>query len=127
MKLLPDTHSFIWWNSAPEFLSKQALALLEDEANEPVISVVNIWEIQIKNAAGKMDLTVPLENIVKTYSENGIEILPVYASHILQLNSLPDHHRDPFDRILVAQALVKDMTIISKDAKIKQYPVTVVW
>ena len=127
MKLLLDTHSFIWWNSAPEFLSKQALALLEDEANEPVISVVNIWEIQIKNAAGKMDLTVPLENIVKTYSENGIEILPVYASHILQLNSLADHHRDPFDRILVAQALVKDMTIISKDAKIKQYPVTVVW
>lgn len=127
MKLLLDTHSFIWWNSAPEFLSKQALALLEDEANEPVISAVNIWEIQIKNAAGKMDLTVPLENIVKTYSENGIEILPVYASHILQLNSLADHHRDPFDRILVAQALVKDMTIISKDAKIKQYPVTVVW
>ena len=127
MKLLLDTHSFIWWNSAPEFLSKQALALLEDEANEPVISAVNIWEIQIKNAAGKMDLTVPLENIVKTYSENGIEILPVYASHILQLNSLADHHRDPFDRILVAQALVENMVIISKDAKIKQYPVTVVW
>ena len=127
MKLLLDTHSFIWWNSAPEFLSKQALALLEDEANEPVISVVNIWEIQIKNAAGKMDLTVPLENIVKTYSENGIEILPVYASHILQLNSLADHHHDPFDRILVAQALVENMVIISKDPKVKQYPATVIW
>jgi len=127
MKLLLDTHSFILWNSAPEFLSKQALALLEDEANEPVISAVNIWEIQIKNAAGKMDLTVPLENIVKTYSENGIEILPVYASHILQLNSLADHHRDPFDRILVAQALVENMVIISKDPKVKQYPATVIW
>ena len=66
MKLLLDTHTFIWWNSAPELLSKQALALLEDESLTPVISVVNIWEIQIKNAAGKMDLNVPLDNIVKT-------------------------------------------------------------
>ena len=127
MKLLLDTHSFIWWNSAPEFLSKQALALLEDEANEPVISAVNIWEIQIKNAAGKMDLTVPLENIVKTYSENGIEILPVYASHILQLNSLADHHRDPFDRMLVAQAQIEDLLILSRDSEFSKYPVRVVW
>lgn len=127
MKLLLDTHTFIWWNSTPERLSKQALALLEDEANEPVISVVNIWEIQIKNAAGKLDLNMSLESIVKTYSENGIEILPVYASHILRLNDLPDHHHDPFDRILIAQAIVENMTIISKDPKLKQYPVTVIW
>lgn len=127
MKLLLDTHTFIWWNSAPEFLSQQALVLLEDETHDPVISVVNIWEIQLKHAIGKMDLNLPLAQIVKTYEEYGIEILPVYANHIVQLDQLPDHHRDPFDRLLVAQALVENMTLISKDPKIKLYPAPVIW
>ena len=127
MKLLLDTHTFIWWASEPEQLSANAISLLEDEHNQPVISVVNIWEIQIKDVVGKMNLNFSLEEIIKTYRENEIDILPIYQSHVLRLRSLPDHHRDPFDRILVAQALVENMTIISKDAKIKQYPVTVVW
>lgn len=127
MKLFLDTHTFIWWNSDPEQLSSRALSLLEDETNIPVISVVNIWEIQIKTAAGKMDLNVPLAQIVEAYTGNNIEILAIAANHVLQLNNLPDYHRDPFDRILVAQALVEKMTLISKDPKIRLYPVPVVW
>ena len=127
MKLLLDTYTFIWWTSKPEQLSAKTLSLLEDEHNAPVISVVNIWEIQIKNAVGKMDLNFSLDDIVETYRENDIEILPIYPKHVLRLSSLPDHHRDPFDRILVAQAIVESMTIISKYPKIKQYPVTVIW
>lgn len=127
MKLLLDTHTFIWWNSDPEQLSNHVLKLLEDEDNTPVISVVNIWEIQIKNAAGKMDLNIPLAQILEGYRENHIEILAIGANHVLALNNLPDHHRDPFDRILVAQAIVENMTLISKDPKIRLYPVTAIW
>ncbi|MEP6988699.1 MAG: type II toxin-antitoxin system VapC family toxin [Chloroflexota bacterium] len=127
MNLLLDTHTFIWWISKPDQLSPNVLSLLDDENNKPVISVVNIWEIQIKNAVGKMDLNFSLDDIVETYRENGIEILPIYPNHVLRLSSLPDHHRDPFDRILVAQAIVENITVISKDPKIKQYPVPVIW
>ncbi|MBI1278910.1 MAG: PIN domain-containing protein [Anaerolineaceae bacterium] len=127
MKLLLDTHTFIWWISKPNQLSANARSFLDDENNEPVMSVVNIWEIQIKNAVGKMDVNFSLDDIVETYRVNGIEILPIYPSHVLRLSSLPNHHHDPFDRILIAQATVENMTILSKDTKIKQYPVSVIW
>lgn len=75
MRLLLDTHAFIWWDSKPERLSKRVLALLEDSANTPVISAANFWEIQIKSASGKMDLTMPLETIFRSYIETDTEIL----------------------------------------------------
>jgi PIN domain nuclease of toxin-antitoxin system len=127
MKLLLDTHTFIWWISKPNQLPANVLALLDNEANIPVISVVNIWEIQIKNAAGKMDVNLPLEEIVTVYRENDIAILPILPEYVLRLSHLPKLHHDPFDRILVAQALVENITILSKDSMIKQFPVNVVW
>ena len=103
------------------------LKLLEDEANTPIISVVNIWEIQIKAAAGKIDLNLPLEEIVEGYKANDINVLSITDEHVLRLGNLPNLHRDPFDRILIAQALVEKMTILSKDSQIRQYAVPVVW
>lgn len=127
MRLLLDTHAFIWWDSKPELLSKRVLAMLEDWENTPVISVANFWEIQIKSASGKMDLTMPPETIFRSYGETDTEILPITFTHVMTLNNLPEHHRDPFDRILVAQAVTENIPIISKDSKISQYPVTVIW
>jgi PIN domain nuclease of toxin-antitoxin system len=127
VKLLLDAHTFIWWDSEPERLSPRVLALLNDESNTPYISVVNIWEIQIKSSIGKMSLHQSLENIVRSFAESDIPFLPITTSHVLALKRLPDHHRDPFDRILIAQALVEGMTLISKDAIVAQYPINVIW
>lgn len=92
-----------------------------------MISVVNIWEIQIKLSVGKLDLQTPLEEIVQGYLENEITILPITTAHVLALARFPMYHRDPFDRILIAQALTENMTLLSKDPLFKQYPVKVFW
>lgn len=127
MKLLLDTHTFAWWDAEPERLSRRVLAMLNDSANTPYISVVNIWEIQIKNSIGKMSLTQSLDKIVRSFADNDIPLLPIMSNHVLALGRLPDYHRDPLDRILIAQALVEEMTLLSKDPLVTQYAVTVVW
>ena len=127
MKLLLDTHTFIWWATEPERLSQRALSLLEDDDETPIISVVNLWEIQIKSAVGKLDLEKPLSEIVSTFQDNGIEVLPIRTAHVMALSRLPNHHQDPFDRILMAQAITEDMAILSKDAAFKRYPVQTIW
>lgn len=127
MKLLLDTHTFAWWDSEPERLSSRVLMMLNDNANTPYISVANIWELQIKSSIGKMSLNQPLDEIVRAFTANGIPVLPITSPHVLALGRLPDAHRDPFDRILIAQALVEGMTLLSKDSVFMHYPVTVVW
>ncbi|MFL6200413.1 MAG: type II toxin-antitoxin system VapC family toxin [Thermoanaerobaculia bacterium] len=126
MKLLLDTHIFIWWDSEPDKLSRPALALCTDSAHELVVSVASLWEIQIKRQLGKLDLRLPLAEIVAHQQEtNGVTILPVAQAHVLALDQLPTHHKDPFDRILVAQALVEGATLVSADPVLKSYPVEV--
>jgi PIN domain nuclease of toxin-antitoxin system len=108
MKLLLDTHIFIWWADAPEKLSSVALSALEDEANDLILSVVSIWEIQIKSQLGKLKLSQALRGLIKSQQEaNGLKILPIELPHILALDALPFHHKDPFDRLLIAQSIVK--------------------
>lgn len=128
MKLLLDTHTFIWWDSAPAKLSPTALALCSDPANQLVLSVASLWEIQIKRQLGKLELRLPLAEIVTHQQEtNGVVVLAVSQEHVLGLESLPPHHRDPFDRMLVAQALVEAATLVSADPVLKSYPVEVRW
>ena len=91
------------------------------------ISVASIWEIQIKFQLGKMRLHKPLAEIIRQEQENGIEILPIEPAHIFALDSLPNHHKDPFDRLLVAQAIVEEAVLLSADPLIQQYPVKVEW
>jgi PIN domain nuclease of toxin-antitoxin system len=128
VKLLLDTHAFIWWDSTPTKLSAAALALCSDPANQLVLSVASLWEIQIKRQLGKMDLRLPLAEIVTHQQEtNGVAILEIVQAHVLALEGLPSHHRDPFDRLLVAQAVVEGATLVSADPVLKSYPVELRW
>jgi PIN domain nuclease of toxin-antitoxin system len=126
MRLLLDTQIFIWWDSESEKLPPNVLQLCEDEASSLVLSVVSIWEMQIKVQLGKLDLKRPLQEIVLSQERtNRIEILPVKAAHVFGLQQLPYHHKDPFDRFLVAQAIVEDMPVLSVDPLFVQYPIRV--
>jgi len=118
MKLLLDTHTFLWWDSEPEKLSQRALKLCQNPENILILSVASIWEMQIK---------MPLSELIRQQQENGVGILPVEASHIFAVENLPNHHKDPFDRLLVAQAIVEDAVLVSADPLITQYPVRVDW
>lgn len=128
MKLLLDTHTFMWWDAAPAKLSAAALALCSDTANQLLLSVASLWEIQIKRQLGKLELRLPLAEIVAHQQEtNGVAILPIVQAHVLALEELPAHHRDPFDRLLVAQAVVEGATLVSTDPFLKSYAIEVRW
>jgi PIN domain nuclease of toxin-antitoxin system len=124
MKLLLDTHIFIWWADQPEKLSPAALSALEDEANELLLSVASVWEMQIKIQLGKLKLSLPLKELVKTQQQtNDITISPVELTHVLALDALPFHHKDPFDRLLIAQSIEEDLTLVTADSQFSAYSV----
>ena len=127
MKLLLDSHTFLWWNNEPDKLSPRVLEMCKDSENALFVSVASIWELQIKFQLGKLRLYKPLAEIIRQEQENGIDILSVEAPHVFALDSLPNHHKDPFDRLLVAQALVEGAVLVSADPLVKQYPVKVEW
>ena len=128
MKLLLDTHAFIWWFNEPEKLSTKALAILTDRGHEVFLSVVSVWEMQIKMQAGKLKLAIPLRQLVREQVQtNGLRLLPVVLKHVLTLDSLPAHHKDPFDRLLVAQANVEGVFLVSSDPVFSSYPVKLLW
>ena len=128
MRLLLDTHAFIWWANDPQRLSPTALQVCQDPANALVLSVVSLWEMQIKMGAGKIDLRRPLPEILRSQQEtNGLTILAIEASHALGLGGLPAIHKDPFDRMLVAQAIAEGLPIVSGDSMVRKYPATVIW
>jgi len=127
MKLLLDTHTFIFWDSQPSKLSQRALELLTNKDNLRLLSVVSLWEIQIKQQLGKLTLNKTLEDIILIQQNNYIEILPITVAHILALDSLPLHHKDPFDRLLIAQANRENAVLISCDSVFANYSVQVEW
>jgi len=128
MKLLLDTHAFIWWDSAPDELSERASALCGDPRNELILSVASLWEIQVKAQLGKLTLKKPLRLLVEGQQEsNGLQLLPIQPEHTYALDDLPSHHKDPFDRMIVAQARVEGLHVVSHDSIIRQYPVEVEW
>ena len=104
MKLLLDTHAFIWWDSDPTKLSPSVLAAISDPANEVWLSVVSVLEMAIKAQLGKLSLRLPLADIVAQQQANGLQVLSLMLSHTLAVEGLPLVHKDPFDRLLVAQA-----------------------
>jgi PIN domain nuclease of toxin-antitoxin system len=128
MNLLLDTHTFIWWDSEPAKLSTQALALCQDPENSLILSVASLWEMQIKLQLGKLRLALPLGQIIESQQQtNQIEILPITMPHVFALGNLPSHHKDPFDRLLIAQAIVEDATLVTGDRMFSEYPVNVAW
>lgn len=128
MKLLLDTHTFIWWDSEPAKLSPQALTLCQDRKNSLLLSVASVWEMQIKLQLGKLKLNLPLAELIESQQQtNSIEILPVTLVHVLALQNLPPHHKDPFDRLLIVQANVEDAVLVSNDPVFVKYAVQVLW
>lgn len=128
MRILLDTHTFIWWFDSPQRLSARVLAMCQDSNNSLVVSVVSLWEILIKQQIGKLELSRPLVDIVREQQQvNTLAILPVELDHVLEVEKLPLHHRDPFDRLLISQALSEEMPIVSVDPLLRPYPVTILW
>ncbi|MDD2759693.1 MAG: type II toxin-antitoxin system VapC family toxin [Methylomonas sp.] len=128
MNLLLDTHVFLWLNDTPEKLSPAALAACQDENNTLFLSLASAWEIQIKQQLGKLELSESLQTLISTQQQqNGLQLLPIELAHIEALSQLPTVHRDPFDRLLIAQSIQQHMQIVSADQVFTGYPVNLIW
>ncbi len=128
MRLLIDTHVFIWLNDAPGSIPQKALTMLSDLENDLFFSLVSVWEMQIKIQLGKLQLQNPLPEILMTQqSVNGLQMLPIHLEHVWALEGIPNYHRDPFDRLLIAQAIAAQLPIVSADSMFDRYPVQRLW
>jgi PIN domain nuclease of toxin-antitoxin system len=128
MNLLLDTHVFLWLNDTPEKLSPAALDACQDENNTLFLSLASAWEIQIKQQLGKLELSESLQTLISTQQQqNGLQLLPIELAHIEGLSQLPSLHRDPFDRLLIAQSIQQHMQIVSADQVFTNYPVELIW
>lgn len=128
MRALLDTHAFLWWISDDRRLSDRAREIIADGRNELYFSAASGWEISIKVDLGRLEVPENLERFIgDQLSRNAITSLPIYLSHALHTRTLPDHHGDPFDRILVSQALLEKLPLLTADRQMARYPVEVVW
>jgi PIN domain nuclease of toxin-antitoxin system len=128
MKILLDTHALLWWLIAKPQLSERARAVIGDGENEVFVSAASGWEIAIKVRLGRLTLPdIPERFIPEQLRLNAMQSLPILLSHALHVHSLPDYHRDPFDRILVAQSQLENLPIVSADPLIAHYAVQVIW
>ncbi len=124
---LLDTHTLIWFIDGSDLLSQKARNEIEDENAINFVSIASLWEIAIKASLGKIELKTSFNQINNKLVENGFEILPITFEDTLIISNLPFHHRDPFDRIIIAQAMTNKMTIFSKDGQFSLYGVKVIW
>jgi PIN domain nuclease of toxin-antitoxin system len=123
-----DTHAFLWFVLGDSKLSAAARAEIESPSNDKLLSPASNWEIAIKIRLGKYTIPTPFEDfIVKAIGDNGFEILPIEPKHAAALTSMPFHHKDPFDRMIIAQALVEGVSIIGCDLAFDAYSVTRIW
>ncbi len=128
MKVLLDTHTFLWWIADDPQLSSRARQIMEAADTEPFLSAASGWEIAIKSRLGKLKLPADLSRFVAQQLHiNAIQGLPIQMAHALHVATLPDHHRDPFDRMLVAQSQLELLPILTGDPLVAQYAVTVIW
>ncbi|WP_295617461.1 type II toxin-antitoxin system VapC family toxin [Chamaesiphon sp. GL140_3_metabinner_50] len=128
MKLLLDTNVFIWLNDAPQRVRAQVMTIIANSDNDLFLSLTSIWELQIKIQLGKLQLSDALPDILRTQQvDNNLQILTINLSHIWALENLPYHHRDPFDRLLIAQAQIEGMTLVSADGMFELYDVDLLW
>ena len=124
MKLLLDTHALLWWLADDEQLGPRARDLIGDPGNDVLASVASLWEIAVKVRAGKLDAGVA--EIADAVQRDGFVLLGISTAHLLTLETLPMHHRDPFDHLLIAQAITEDAAFVSADRTASRYPVCVV-
>ena len=122
MKLLLDTHLLLWAAGEPERLSTQARGLIDDPDNELLFSAASLWEVAIKSGLGRHDFKVDARLLRRGLLDNGYGGLPIGSDHVVTTESLPPIHKDPFDRVLVAQATVEGITLLTIDSLVSQYP-----
>jgi PIN domain nuclease of toxin-antitoxin system len=127
MNYLLDTHALIWLLEGDENLSKNARQMIENQENVCLISSATLWEIAIKVSIEKLEMQLSYGDFIRLIWENGIEVLDIKAEHCIKLLELPFHHKDPFDRLIIAQSIVEDMTIISRDSQFANYPAKIIW
>jgi PIN domain nuclease of toxin-antitoxin system len=122
MKLLIDTHLLLWAAAMPEKLPKKARILMEAQENMLFFSAASIWEVVIKNSLGRSDFKADARLLRRGLLDNGYNELPVSSEHAVAIESLPDLHKDPFDRVLIAQAQVEGILLLTCDAVVAAYP-----
>jgi PIN domain nuclease of toxin-antitoxin system len=128
MNLLLDTHAFLWFIDGNGKLSPRARELIEDQGNVKLVSVASLWEMGLKMSLGRLELAQPFEELIPKQMElNGFGLLPVRIPHVARVISLPVHHRDPFDRLIVAQCLAEDLSVVSLDLAFDKYSVQRLW
>jgi len=128
LRILLDTHAFLWWIADDPKLSRRARALIGDSANEVLVSAASTWEIAIKAALGRLRLPAdPGSFVLEQIDVNGFTPLAVSVEHTLHVLHLPSTHRDPFDRLLAAQCLAEETALVTRDPVFKRYGVTVQW
>lgn len=128
MRLLLDTHAFLWFCQGDPALSARAKAALEDPANQKLVSLASCWEIAIKAGLGKLTLGEPAATYIpNALARTGFDILGITLAHAAAVETLPHHHRDPFDRLLVAQARIEGTPIVSVDGALDPYGVARIW
>jgi len=126
--VLLDTHALLWFFAGDKRLSDQAREAIEASDNTRLFSDASLWEISIKQSIGKLVLEEPFaENLSASLQRNAIDSLPIEKSHIFGVASLPFHHRDPFDRLLISAAIVEGLPIVTDDPAYRDYPVELVW
>lgn len=125
MRYLIDTHILIWFLEGNKFLAKSRRQIIADSQNEIYVSIASFWEMAIKISIGKLTLANPLNDVIKQIAAENIEILPIASEHILQVSVLPFHHRDPFDRIIIAQAKVENLPVMTDDSEFGNYKIKI--
>lgn len=128
MRILLDTHTFLWFIEANLNLSDTAKKLIEDEGNQRFLSIASLWEISIKISIGKLELGMKFTELVaQQVYDNAIDLLEIKPGHLDKLAEMPFHHKDPFDRLIIAQSIVENMAVVSKDGAFGSYPVRLLW
>jgi PIN domain nuclease of toxin-antitoxin system len=124
MTYLLDTHMLLWFTMGDRKLSRKAKSILRDESNTILLSAASVWEMAIKISLGKLILSMPLKEYLREHVQgNNITILDIAVTHLLHTGMLPFIHRDPFDRLIISQAIIEDIPIITADQHFKKYPV----
>ncbi len=124
--LLLDTHTFLWFVNADDRLPQKTSDVIEEDP-DVFVSVASFWEITIKNSLGKLELDLPITELMKSCIEDGFTILPINAPHLEVLKNLPWIHRDPFDRLLISQAIAEELTFVTVDGNIRKYDIKTLW
>lgn len=128
MNILLDTHAFLWLRTAPDKIPARLLSAYDDLDNEFFLSIASVWEIQIKQQLGKLELDLSLPELIKEQRlNNGLQLLAIETEHIFALSSLPFHHKDPFDRLILVQSQMENLKLASADSAFTAYGVELFW